>query len=151
MICCVSIVYCMVPNDASSILMSFRNRRLASAVPKWMPLHDLCLRALLVSPQLFLRRDVRLILWEKDRWTDGQSRWPIMLRLEFWLNLKLLHFFCSVTCDLLYGKKTVGPRKHFKEALYSNVSCYRADATNTNGRAFYSNASCYRADARNTI
>ena len=31
------------------------------------------------------------------------------------------------------------------------VSCYRADATNTNGRAFYSNASCYRADARNTI
>ena len=58
--------------------MSFRNRRLASAVPKWMPLHDLCLRALLVSPQLFLRRDVRLILWEKDRWTDGQSRWPII-------------------------------------------------------------------------
>ena len=62
----------------------------------------------------------------------------------FWL----IHiFFCSVTCDLLYGKKTVGPRKHFKEALYSNVSCYRADATNTNERAFYSNASCYRAAA----
>ena len=34
-----------------------------------MPLHDLCLRALLVYPQLFLRRYVRLTLWEKDRWT----------------------------------------------------------------------------------
>ena len=47
----------------------------------------------------------------------------------FWL----IHiFFCSVTCDLLYGKKTPRPRKHFKEALYSNASCYRA-------------AACYRA------